>query len=362
MIYGTYYGIITQLDKDAFTVIDLPVFYCRSRYKDIYGNDIVEFNLTYFDRIADPTTREDTLAVYPKIIRKAYNKWVAGKLTTPWYILPGDVGVCFQFFDGIPNFLVLLPAICDYEEAIDNGNERAAEEIKKIIVQHMPHLTDGRLLFEPVEAKEIHDATVGMMRNNKNVSVLTTYGDITTIQSEGTTDATKNSIMKQMLQNIYSAGGVSSELFAATGSATLPESINQDTAIMMTLANKFSDFVTWVLNSLYSNTNISFKYTILPVSYYNTTDYIADSFKLASSGYSFILPALAMGVSQKDLVNIKDLENNVLQLSEKLIPLSSSYTTSGADEGGRPTKDQEDKAEQTIANQDSQDHIVGGSE
>jgi len=56
-----------------------------------------------------------------------------------------------------------------------------------------------------------------------------------------------------------------------------------------------------------------------------------------------------MDLSQKDLSDIKDLENDVLGLGEKLRPLASAYTQSAesSSEGGRPVKEQEEKAEQT---------------
>lgn len=95
---------------------------------------------------------------------------------------------------------------------------------------------------------------------------------------------------------------------------------------MMVFANKFAYFVNNLINKLYSNSNINFKYSLLPISYYNEKDYVDTSFKVANSGYSLILPALAMGINQKDLVNLKDLENDVLNLKEKLIPPDSSYT------------------------------------
>jgi hypothetical protein len=45
------------------------------------------------------------------------------------------------------------------------------------------------------------------------------------------------------------------------------------------------------------------------------------------------------------LVNIKDLENDVLMLTDKLIPPKTSFTDTGEDggEGGRPTKEVDDK-------------------
>ena len=60
---------------------------------------------------------------------------------------------------------------------------------------------------------------------------------------------------------------------------------------------------------------------ILPISYYDTSDYIKDTFKLAQSGYSYLIPSLAIGITQKDLVNLKDLENKSLKMLEKLIKM-----------------------------------------
>jgi hypothetical protein len=46
------------------------------------------------------------------------------------------------------------------------------------------------LIFEPDEAEEIHSAAVGMMKGNKNLSVLTTYGDVDAIVSKTSADNT----------------------------------------------------------------------------------------------------------------------------------------------------------------------------
>jgi hypothetical protein len=136
---------------------------------------------------------------------------------------------------------------------------------------------------------------------------------------------------------------------------------------MMYLANKFARFVTNVVNDNFANSNISFKYTILPVTHQNEAKYIDSSYKLASSGYSLIVPALAQGLSQKDLVNIKDLENDVLGLTDKLIPPKTSFTDGGGgsgEEGGRPTKSADEKRDQTIKNEESveKSKTQGGSE
>ena len=68
---------------------------------------------------------------------------------------------------------------------------------------------------------------------------------------------------------------------------------------MMILADKYSSFYHLLLNDLFSNGNISFKYKILPINHYQRSDYLTDALKMAQSGYSWLLPNAAMGMSQK---------------------------------------------------------------
>jgi hypothetical protein len=119
----------------------------------------------------------------------------------------------------------------------------------------------------------------------------------------------------------------------------------------------------------------------MPVTYYNANSYADTTFKLVGSGYSALMPALAFGLTQKDLVNIKDLENDVLKLGDRLKPLQTSYTQSAKgsaeeggegspkskpvetdqEEGGRPKLKEDEKSEKTIENEKSLDNTGGGS-
>ena len=364
LIDGTYYGIIQNATKDNFVMFDLPTAYCRSRYVDVNGDEVIEFNVAYFDTITDMDVRKEILKAYPKIVSDYYRAYRNGKgrktVATSWMRIPTEIGVCFTIFGGTPLFLDVIPATMRYDSAIDRQEDAELEEIKKIIVQKIPHLSDGSLLFEPDEAEVIHNGTVGMMKGNKNVSVLTTYADVDSIVSKTTADNEASSLEK-MLQNVYADAGVSSQIFAPLGVQAIKLSIINDISLMMILGHNYARFVTRVVNSLFGNSNISFKYTILPLSLYNQTDFITDSFKLAQSGYSYLLPAVAMGFSQREIVNIKDLENDVLDLKDKFIPLSSVYTESNG-KVGAPEKKLEDKSEKTIQNEDAIDRQgQGGS-
>ena len=366
LVDGCFYGVISRVDKLHFAVLELPSAYCQTRFKDVAGNDIIEFDVSYFDTITNEDNKKAALAAYPDFVVSAYKKWEKRKLKSKWIIIPSDIGICFPMLDGRPFFISVIPAMLQYDVAVETEQEREQEEIRKILVQKIPHLNDGRLLFEPDEAEEMHRGAVGMVRNNKNTTVLTTYADVDAITSRSSTENASSNTLESMKQNIYSQAGISGEIFAATGGNTTETSIKYDTAIMMYLGNKFARFVTNIINDNFANSNISFKYSILPITHQNEAKYIDSSYKLASSGYSLIIPALAQGLSQKDLVNIKDLENDVLQLTEKLIPPKTSFTDSGetGDEGGRPTKTADEKKDQTLKNEESieKSKTQGGSE
>ena len=360
LIDGVYYGVIKELNKRECIIIELPTFYCRSNFKDFYGNDIVEFNVTYFDTILSDSSRAIALKSYPSEIESFYRKWKKGKTNgTPWVRL--SAGLCFYLTDSMsPFFLDAIEAITDYDDSIDVEQDKEKEEIKKIIVQKIPHIAaTGELVFEPQEAFEMHEGAVAMMSKNKNVSVLTTYADVDSVISKTTAD-TVQSTLQQMRQNIYSTVGASQQIFAPEGSQALPYSIKNDIALMMILATKYSRFITYIINELFGNNSLYFSYDIIPVGEYNRTEYIGDALKLAQNGYSFILPSVAMGISQGQLVNLKDLEIKALNLDELLIPLSTSYTQS-SEEVGRPKKDLSEKSDKTIQNENSIDN-QGGAE
>lgn len=357
IIDGTYYGIIQQISSNTFSIMDLPSQYCDTRYKDFSGNDIIEFDLKYFDTIADEKSKNKALAAYPKFVANAYAKWKKGKLESSWIYIPSDVGICFPFYDGTPFFLNIIPATIFYNESVEIERERELEEIRKIIVQKVPHLNDGTLLFEPVEAEDMHRGAVNMMKKNPNVSVLTTYTDVDAIISKATADNGGTS-QDTAIKHIYQEAGTSQSMFSSDSNLTLIYAVKNDMALMAPLVEKMSNFLTNIINALYSNGSVSFKYEILPVSCYTEKDYVDQTFKLAQSGFSFLIPSAAMDLSQKDLIGLKSLENDVLKLHEKLLPLKTSYTQSGdsgavdeENKNGAPVKNPEDMDEKTEAKQ-----------
>lgn len=349
---GVYYGLLMDYDKNKIVTLDLPFGYCRTRFKDEYGNDIIEFDLRYFDTINDKEYKEKALTAYPKLINKAYNAYKKNA-DLRWFVIPSDIGICFSLFDGKPLLLNVLPAAVEFEESRTIERKREQDELKKILVQTIPHTAQGELLFEPEEVVPMHEGAVGMLRANENVSVLTTYADVT-LQSVVDSRQTINNTLKNGIDVIYAEAGVSREIFSSTGNLALDKSIANSASLMMVLAGKINTFFNRILNDLFGNGSISFKFSILPITWYNEKEFIENSFKLAQSGYSLLLPPLALGLTQRDVIDLKLLENNVLNIVEQLVPPASAYT-GGVEEGGRPAKETDEKSDKTIKNEQSID-------
>ena len=356
---GVYYGVIQKAAKGTFSVIDLPYDYCSSNFKDEQGRDVIEFDLSYFNTIFDETKRQQALNGYPTEIAEAYYDWKENRRKSSYYFIPSDIGICFPFLTGAPLLLNMIPSIMQHEEAVETELIRGKEETKKILVQEMPHLSDGRLVFEPEEVAEMHAGTVAMMRGDPNISVLTSYGQVSAITAKSSADNV-SSLLEGFLENIYSEAGISKEIFSSSSTAGLTACLNNSTSLMMYFADKMANVISLLLNKLFGNTNLSFKYIILPVTQHNKDNYIKTALSLATTGYSFIVPAVALGINQKDLCDLKDLETQVLKLEDKLKPLSTAFTqtSKSADsdsdsETGRPELGDDEKSEKTVANREA---------
>ena len=154
---GCYYGVIQYIDDHTLSILTLPAKYCTSRFKDSCGNDVIEFNVAYFDSLKDSDQQRAALKVFPKEAVNWYRRYKKGKVKSKWVYIDTSNSICLPFLDGHPNFLNVISAVINYEDAVNRDRDRDLEEIRKIIVQRIPHLQDGGLLFEPDEAEEIHN-------------------------------------------------------------------------------------------------------------------------------------------------------------------------------------------------------------
>ncbi len=374
---GVYYGLL-RVYPNSVTMQDLPFKYCRTRFKNKYGINLIEFNLQFFDTLFN--VEKDFINVlksYPQEIIRALIEYKT-KGGPQWYLVPSDLGICFYYEDLIPYFVGMLTAIFHYDDSQEREVDRDSEELQKLLIHKVPIDTkNGELFFEPDEAAEMHSGIVKMLSDNKYIDVLTTYGEVTLEQTQDNTGQAQRDNLKKFKNAVFDESGTSSELFNAEGNTALGKSIDKDTALAIAIADSFSEWLTYQLNLRFADSKMSFAVEFLPITQFNRKDMASMYVQGAQYGYSKFYAGVAYGIDQSNLINMITLENDIYGLTDKMIPLQSSYTTPGGEkekkddktdekninktsqndtnnEGGRPEKADEEKSDKTIQNKNSE--------
>ena len=407
---GAYYGYLVPTSTGVL-VQELPINYCRSRFN--VGNlPAVEFNMKFFD-IAFPDTnyRMKVLNLFPDEFKKGYHLYRKNKLqpdgsnypsnvSNPygrsididaygngWYMLDPANTVKFCFPNGgngaadLPLFINVIPAILDLDAAQDLDRRKQMQKLLKIVVQKLPLDKNGDLIFDVDEARDIHNNAVEMLRRAVGVDVLTTFADIESIDmSDKNTTATQDDLAK-VERAVYNNAGISQHVFNTDGNMALEKSVLNDEGFVRTLLLQFEVFFDRVVQSKSTNKKkYNFRLYMLETTQYNYKELAKLYKEEVQLGYGKMYAQIALGHSQSSIMNTAYFENEVLNLSELMIPplMSSTLnmqdlkggsgsssssgtqkTGSGSSSGGstgkagRPEKPNDQKSEKTIKNKES---------
>lgn len=379
---GAYYGYILP-SLNGLVIQQLPIEYCRSRYS--VGNiPTVEFDMKYFDTFVDTNYRNRILKLFPDEFEIGYRLYKAGKLKADiagdnsgsWYLL--DPQSTFKFSlngtNNIPIFINAIPAILDLDAAQDLDRRKQMQKLLKILVQKLPLDKNGDLIFDVDEARDIHNNTVEMLRRAVGVDVLTTFADVDAIDTSDKNTSATTDELERVERTVYNALGVSRNLFNTEGNLSLEKSILDDESTMRNLLLQFQIFFDKIVQVLNINKKkYGFKFYMLETTQYNYKELSKMYKEQTQIGNSKMLAQIALGQSQSFILNAAHFENEVLHLSEIMIPPLMSSTLNGEDilgkkdqnssnasqnntgtkEAGRPEKPDDQKSEKTIANRES---------
>jgi hypothetical protein len=321
---------------------------------------------------------EEALETFPQEIQDAWALWVKHELRDPWVVIPpasGGISFCF-LSDQTPLLIASIPQLKKLDDAVGREEKRDENELYKLLIQQMPIDKNGELVFPLEEVADMHSSVAAMLRDIDTVDVLTTFGatNLESLQESSAAAQSADRIAKYKA-NAYDALGRSSIMFNADGSSTLAYSIKKDEALMISYLNVYENWIKFHLNSRFTRNGVMFDFEILPTTVFNRQDIQQSHFRGAQYGYSKMFAGVAMGIKQRDQISLMEFENDFLKMSEKMVPLQSSYTTSGTavaneeksndsgektktsakvqdldNKGGRPELPDEQKSEKTQAN------------
>lgn len=375
---GCYYGY--RIDqKTAGYLQELPVNYCRSRYK-LNGQFAVEFNIKYFDdTFSDIDYRLRVLKMFPKEFQKAYIAFKKGTLPkdfqgddSGWFLLDPEKTVKFNLSNSdAPLFVSIIPALMDLDDAQDLDKEKMRQQILKIIIQQMPIDKNGDLIFDVDEAQQLHNNAVAMLASAIGVDVLTTFADVSVADMSDKGNVSSVDQLDKVERTVYNEAGVSQMQFNTSGNLALEKSIANDEATMSDLILQFEEFAERLLGPFNkSPKRLLYKVQILPTTIYNYKDLSKLYKEQTMIGFSKLLPQVALGQLQSSIIATAYFENELMDLDSLFVPPQMSSTMSGKeeqkeqedkskqepssdDEGGRPELPDDEKTEKTIQNKES---------
>lgn len=361
---GVYFGLLRSF-KDSSVFQDLPLQFCRSRYKNEFGIDILEFDVRYFEKVP-MESRKELLDSFPAEIVKHYVQYKnSSSKVDPWMRVPDQLGIVFYFNDFTPYFISAIPSIMRAESAQEREESKDSEELQKILINRMPINTkQNQPVFTLQQTAVIHKGLADMLSDNSFIDVLTTFGDTTLEKAQDNSGEAQKDSINKFGNASYAELGVSGVLFNAEGNTALKYSVDKDTSLMYSFSIVYSNWLTYHVNRLFGNDKIYFDVEFLPTTIHNRKEMMDTYLKGAQFGYSKFYAGVAQGIKQSNLMDIVSFENDYLQLVDKMIPLQSSYTQDGESEGkgnakhtgngpGRPELSDGDKSDKTIANRDA---------
>lgn len=372
LIDGVYYGLVYESADGSIVLGDLPRKFCRTRFRSNTGNQILEFNVQYFDSFKTDAELRVILDTFPKSIRDYYVAWGKGEVPTPWYICKEHEGVAFICsLDGsasqnvIPFFIQTIPAISrlkDYEKA---DLDSVQNELSKLVINRIPLDKEEELAFELPEIEAIHKGIVDMLSDNPHVDVITTFCDTDVASLGSTVDNVRNDL-STITHLVYNEAGVSKQLFDNDSAISIQYSVQNDLALVLALLKPVQRWLSYILNYKFGkNEEFFYEINLLPISHYNREEMSNLYIKGAQYGYSKFYAGAALGIKQTDLISLTMVENDFLDLDARMIPLQSSHTTANSvtanranennsnEDGGGQEKEISDLSEKTVSNKES---------
>lgn len=345
-----YYGTM-RVTNDDITIQQLPSDYCA--ISCVEGNvPNVSFNFSYFD------SNSEMLALYPDEFSRRYDAYKESRASMKWQELDSPTSFAVkcnkEILDyAIPPFAGILREIYDIEDYKQLKKAKTTLENYAILVMTLGVDKDGNWQIDLDKAKEFWRNLDSVLPEEVG-SVLTPM-PIEKISFEKSNVGDNNTIADAE-ERLFSAAGISSLLFNNTkaSSNALLLSIKADQAITYGIVKSIEDVVNRYIQS--QNYGKNFAVTFLDCSPFNRKELGDQYLKACQYGLPFVsMYAASQGLCQAEFDCMNFLENDVLGLKEKLIPLKSSATQSSSDDdGGAPEKEIGDKSDKTEQNEESE--------
>lgn len=363
IVFGACYLYENETSDGKIVQQVLPPDRCRSRSKDEYENNTVEFDFSYFDSLVSSYTADEVKTIWktlPKEFEKLYKNYKAGKSNcgdsrnTKWQLLDTNYARCYTItLDGSPLFVNMFPDILDAADYKSVDIERAKQKLFKLIVQKFELDEQGDPKASDDEIRQSNKNLISAVDNS--AACLTTAFDIESISLDANGSSASSEIKFQELaqESQYNSAGVPQQVFGNSGNAganAIKTNNDLTASVLEYLIKQQENWYNKKIN-LVSKGKIVYEFKYLPINIFNEKDMIGYYKQFLDLGSSAILFSSAIGIPQYTLDGLLDYENNI-KLKDKFKVLLNSNQASSSEVGANE-KDDNDKTDETIAKNDT---------
>lgn len=355
----TFYGTM-WVTNDNVTIQQLPSDYCDIAV--IEGNVLnVSFDFSYFD------VNTAYLDLYPEEFRRKYTIYQNDRTGSRWQELDSPTSFAVKCNNdilnySIPPFAGIFREIYDLEDYKNLKLTKTELENYAILVMTLGINADGEWEMDEKKARDFYSNLANVLP--EEIGAVLSPMPINKISFEKSNVGDTDTIAAAE-QKLYTAAGVSSLLFnnEKASSNALLLSIKADQAITYGIVKSIEGVVNRFVQSQSYGKN--FKVTFLDCSPYNRKELGDMYLKACQYGLPMVSYYCAsQGLSQAEMDTMNFLEDDVLQVKDRFIPLLSSSTQSSnaaaADGGGRPQSDVGDLTDSGEASRETEDGDDGG--
>ena len=268
---------------------------------------------------------------------------------------------------------MVFPAIIDLNEAQEVDKKKMFQQLLKIIIQKLPMDKNGELIFDVDEARDLHNNAVQMLKRAIGTDVLTTFADVEVANMSDRSTTTTRDELEKVERGVFNAAGISHNVFNTDGNNALNISVANDEASMRNLIYQFDGLLEKIIKPFNKNPKkYYFRAKLLETTTYNYKELSKMYKEHVQLGYSKMMPQIALGHSQSEILAMINFENKILNLSEVMVPPMMSSVMSGKNNSknsdkngqqelaktedkqvGRKEKPDNEKSDKTLANREA---------
>ena len=349
-----FFGIEFETEQ-SYYIKQLNPDYCRisSTEMGVYN---FEFDFSFFNFPStydcDTTLLETYEQIIPGFFINGYYNYKKSGWKERWQEVPSNKSVCIKLHEDLEyNFPPYASIYGEIDDIVDYRKlSKVAEEQNnyRMIGFKMPLQSSNKNEKSDHWAVKMSTAKMfyEMARANidPKVGVFMTPFETEDISFSSSKTNNQNKVQDATTQ-LFNSLGFSQLLFNADNTTAMKYSTATDEAIIYKLNRQIER---WITRKFHKKFNGAFKVTLIDATLFSVNDKIDQYLKLAQYGLPTVTHLGSLiGINQSDLMALNFVENEILDVANSFIPLSSSHTQtdSSTDEGGRPESRDEELTE-----------------